>query len=88
MQIISKRLNGDPLPWLLETDTENPSVRYFALRDLLGRPEGDPEVQGARTDIMTSGPVPVILDAQHPAGYCGTLCGCLPSTSTVAVHNA
>ena len=25
----------DPLPWLLEPDPENPSVRYFALTDLL-----------------------------------------------------
>ena len=29
------KLNGDPLPWLLEPDPANPGVRYFALRDLL-----------------------------------------------------
>ena len=37
------KLNADPLPWLLEPD--NPSVRYFALRDLLDRPETDAEVR-------------------------------------------
>jgi hypothetical protein len=25
------RLNGDPLPWLLEPDPENPGVRLLAL---------------------------------------------------------
>lgn len=60
-------LNGDPLPWLLEP--ENPSVRYFALRDLLGRDETDPEAQAARADIMESGPVPSILADRHTEGY-------------------
>lgn len=40
-----ERLNSDPLPWLLEPDPANPGVRYFALRDLLDRPETDPEVR-------------------------------------------
>ncbi len=62
-------LNDDPIPWLLEPDLENASVRYFALRDLLDRPEDDPEVQAARAAIMTTGPVPAILDAQYPDGY-------------------
>ncbi len=64
-----KRLNGDPLPWLLKPDPDNPSVRGFALRELLDRPEDDPEVQAARAAIMTTGPVPAILDAQYPDGY-------------------
>ncbi len=58
----------DTLPWLLEPDPDNPSVRYFALRDLLGCPEDDPEVQQARRDIMEHGPVPQILAAQNPDG--------------------
>ena len=62
-------LNDDPLPWLLEPDPNNPGVRYFALRDLLDRPEDDPEVQAARAAIMKTGPVPAILDAQYPDGY-------------------
>jgi hypothetical protein len=62
-------LNDDPTPWLLEPDPDNPGVRYLALRDLFDRPEQDPEVQAARAAIMTTGPVPAILDAQYPDGY-------------------
>ena len=29
-------VNGEPLPWLLEHDAQNPGVRYFALQELLG----------------------------------------------------
>ncbi len=57
---------ANPLDWLLEEDKENPSVRYFALRDLLGRPESDVEVRAAKSAIMNSGPVPIILEAQEP----------------------
>ena len=64
-----RRLNDDPLPWLLELDPENPGVRYFALRDLLDCSEEDPEVEAARSAIMATGPVPAILDAQYPEGY-------------------
>jgi hypothetical protein len=63
----SQYLRGDPLPWLLEED--NPSVRYFALRDLLRRPADDPELVSAREAIMTSKPVREILEAQYPQGY-------------------
>jgi hypothetical protein len=59
--------NGNPLPWLLEP--EDPSVRYFALRDLVGRGEHDPEVQAARAAIMESEPVATILANRHPEGY-------------------
>lgn len=62
-------LRDDPLPWLLEPDLANPAVRYFALRDLLDRPEDDPEVRQARAGIMATGPVPAILAAQDPDGY-------------------
>lgn len=61
-------LKADPLPWLLEPDPENPGVRYFVLTDLLDRPADDPEVITARRAVMTSGPVPVILDAQEADG--------------------
>ena len=40
------RLNGDSLTWLLEPDS--PGVRYLALRDLMDRPEDDPELRAAR----------------------------------------
>jgi hypothetical protein len=59
---------ANALNWLLEKDPQNPSVRYFALRDLLGLPETDPEVQKARFAIMKSGPVPAIFKAQMPSG--------------------
>jgi len=63
------KLNGDPLPWLLEPDEANPGVRYFALRDLLDRPADDAEVIAAQEAVMRTGPVPAILDAQYPQGY-------------------
>jgi hypothetical protein len=62
-------LKDDPIPWLVESDPANPGVRYFALRELLDRPEDDLEVGEARAAIMTTGPVPAILDAQYPDGY-------------------
>ena len=64
-----ERVRGDPLPWLLEPDPVNPAVRFFALRDLLDHSKDEPEVRQARLDIMTTGPVPAILAAQHPEGY-------------------
>ena len=56
-----------PLSWLLDTD--NPSARYLALRDLLDRPADDSELVAARSAIVRSAPVRAILDAQYPAGY-------------------
>ena len=67
--MLSTQLRGDPLSWLLEVDPVNPGVRYFALRDLLDRTADDPEVLAAQNDIMATGPVPAILDAQAPEGY-------------------
>lgn len=63
------QLRADPLPWLLEPDEDNPGVRYFALRDLLDRSADDPEVVAAQADVMRTGPVPAILDAQYPDGH-------------------
>jgi hypothetical protein len=63
------RLKADPLPWLLEPDEENPGVRYFALRDFFDRPEDDSELIAAQAAVMRTGPVPAILEAQHPEGY-------------------
>jgi hypothetical protein len=62
-------VRGDPLTWLLEPDLANPAVRYFTLRDLLDRSQDEPEVHQAKIDIMTTGPIPAILAAQHPEGY-------------------
>ena len=63
------KLNDDPLPWLLEPDPANPGVRYFALRDLLDRPTDDPELRQAQAEVMLTGPIRAILDAQAPDGY-------------------
>lgn len=60
-------LKADPTNWLLEED--NPSVRYFALKDLLDRPEDDSELLAARQEIMQSGMVPAILERQRESTY-------------------
>ncbi len=60
------RLNQDPLPWLLEPG--NPSVRYFALTELLGRPLDAPDVVATKARINASHPVNQILAAQMPEG--------------------
>jgi len=44
-------LSQSPIQWLLEK--ENPSVRYFTLRDILGREEKDSEVKEAKAAIPT-----------------------------------
>ncbi len=49
--------NANPLDWLLEKDKLNPSVRYFALQNLLELPKSDVDVRAARSSIMRSGPV-------------------------------
>ena len=64
-----KALNDNPLPWLLEPDPHNPGVRYFALTDLLDKPLDDPAVVEARHAVMSTGPAPIILEAQEPDGY-------------------
>ncbi len=60
-------LRGDPTAWLLEK--ENPSVRYFTLKDILDKPEEDAEVQSARQEIMKTGAVPDLLTKQREAEY-------------------
>lgn len=53
--------------WLLEKD--NPSVRYFTLKDILGKPQNDTVLAAAKAAIMTDGLVPKILAKQHKGGY-------------------
>ena len=60
-------LKADSTEWLLEKD--NPSVRYFTLREIEVREENDPEVQKAHDEIMESALVKAILQAQKPEGY-------------------
>ena len=63
------RLNGNPLPWLLEPDVRQPAIRYLTMRDILDADGDDRELKEARRMIMTSGPVSTILDAQEKEGY-------------------
>jgi hypothetical protein len=60
-------LKADPIEWLLEPSL--PSVRLWALRDLLDRDESDHEVEAAQVVVMSSPLVRCILDAQSPEGH-------------------
>jgi len=62
-------LKADPTEWLLEE--ENPSVRYFTLTDIWGKPQTNPEVRQAKKEIMEKGVVPRILAKQREGGYWG-----------------
>ncbi len=53
--------------WLLKE--ENPSVRYFTLRDLLNRREDDLELQAAKAAISASKVITKILSKQKSEGY-------------------
>jgi hypothetical protein len=53
--------------WLLEG--ENPSIRYFALRDLLDRRKGDTEIQATKAAIPTSKIVAKMFSRQRAMGY-------------------
>ena len=63
-------LKADPTYWLLEK--ENPSVRYFTLRDILDKPEHNLEVQQAKREIMQYGIVSDILRKQQEPMYLKT----------------
>jgi hypothetical protein len=60
-------LKADSTGWLLGKD--NPSVRYFALMDILEKSEKKSELKEARGKIMETGAVPRILAKQKKEGY-------------------
>ena len=60
-------LKTSPTEWLLEK--ENPSIRYFTLRDLLDRKEDDSDLQAAKASISTSKLMVRIFSKQKPEGY-------------------
>jgi len=60
-------LKADATDWLLEEN--NPSVRYFTLKNILDKPENDTDVQAARQELMQRGMIPDILEKQHEAEY-------------------
>jgi hypothetical protein len=61
------QLKGDSLSWVLEE--ASPGVRYLAMRDLLDLAQDDPELQAARTEAHTDGPIAAILDEMEESGY-------------------
>jgi len=60
-------LSESPIEWLLEK--ENPSVRYFTLRDIFGRRETDSEVREAKAAIPTSKVIVKMFSKQSSDGY-------------------
>jgi len=60
-------LKEDRTEWLLEPG--DPSVRYWALKDLLDLGEDDADVAAARDAVMESPVVAAILAAMNPDGY-------------------
>jgi hypothetical protein len=61
------QLRKDSLPWLLES--ENPGVRYLALRDLLDLPSDGAELKSARKSAHKEGPIAEILSKMERTGY-------------------
>jgi len=55
------------IAWLLESRT--PSIRYLAMRNILGMAEGEAQVQAARQAIALVPPATATLKAQRPEGY-------------------
>lgn len=60
-------LRAYPIDWLLET--ENPSVRYLALTQLLDVPPDAPQARQASEDVMRRGYVPRLLALQQSPEY-------------------
>jgi len=65
-----RHLRGDPVSWLLAGD--DPSLLYFFLVDVMGRPASAPAVHQARQAIAHSPVVQAVLAAQHPDGWWGS----------------
>jgi hypothetical protein len=69
MQNWQTRLNGDPLPWLLEPG--DPSIRFWTLTGILDQSLEALEVQEARAAIPGQALVKELFALQHPRGYWG-----------------
>lgn len=61
------RLRGDSVRWLLASD--NPGVRYLALRNILDLPSDDRKLKAARKTAHRDGPISVILANMEQEGY-------------------
>jgi hypothetical protein len=62
-----KVLSESPVDWLL--DESNPSIRYFTMRNVLGKKENDLDVVEAKHAIPNSRVVQKILGKQNPVGF-------------------
>ncbi|MFZ5857740.1 MAG: nitrogen fixation protein NifH [Chloroflexota bacterium] len=63
------QLRSDSLPWLLES--ENPAIRYLAMRDLLDLPAGDKKLTAARRLAHKEGPIAHVLSKMNEEGWWG-----------------
>jgi hypothetical protein len=61
------QLRNDSLPWLLES--ENPGVRYLAMRDLLDLSPDDKKLKSARKLAHKEGPIAHVLSKMNEEGY-------------------
>ncbi len=61
------QLRSDPLPWLLKS--ENPGVRYLALRNLLDLSSEDKKLKSASKLAHKEGPIAVILSNMEQDGH-------------------
>jgi len=64
-----KGFDKDVIDWLLDED--NPSVRFWALQQLKGKRQADPEVAATQRALMQTPCVKAILEAQKSEGYWG-----------------
>jgi hypothetical protein len=63
---LSNHFNAVPLAWLIGSD--EPWTRFGTLRDLLDRPEDDPQMKGARVEMLSH---PRVVDLMRRAATWG-----------------
>ncbi len=63
------KIHDQGVSWLLSQ--ENPAVRYWTLRDLVGLSQNDSEVVVVRNKITSWAPIAGLLKDQHTGGYWG-----------------
>lgn len=61
--------DNSAVEWLLQS--EDPSVRYFTLTDILDKPKDSPEVEKTRRLILRGPRVRILLEGQQPDGGFG-----------------
>ncbi len=67
--IVEVASRNKPVEWLL--DNKNPAVRYWTLKEILGKLNDEDEVVRARGQIASWTPVAGYLKEQHSDGYWG-----------------